>query len=415
MRLPLRKLVFWLHLGVAVMGGLVILLLAATGLLLAYEAQIRAWADRDARLIDPIPGGSALPAPLESTLGAIAAAHPDLPVTAVTLARDADEALVLALGRDGVLYVDPYRAVATGSGSTGVAACLKRMTELHRYVGAAGERRPLGKGMTGAANLAFLAVLLSGLYLWVPRVWTRAQLRRRVWFRRGLDPTARDLNWHHVLGLMTAAPLVLIVVSALPISYAWAGDLLLWITASPRAAAATSPSSSAGARTAGATTATLGDMDLDGLERVVAGAMAAAPDWRSLTVRLPLPDDGRVAISADASARRGRPDLRTQLVLDRASGALVSREGFAEQSAGRRARSWMRWIHTGEAGGLPGQTLAALACAATLVLGWTGMALAWRRLLQWRRRTATREEAHGELAREVSATNYRKRMTHEEA
>ncbi len=51
MRLPLRKLVFWLHLGAAVSLGLVILLLAATGLLLAFESQILAWADRDSSRI----------------------------------------------------------------------------------------------------------------------------------------------------------------------------------------------------------------------------------------------------------------------------------------------------------------------------------------------------------------------------
>ncbi|HEX6736709.1 MAG TPA: PepSY domain-containing protein, partial [Vicinamibacteria bacterium] len=53
-----------------------------------------------------------------------------------------------------------------------------------------------------------------------------------------------------------------------------------------------------------------------------------------------------------------------------------------------RLRSWMRWIHTGEAGGWPGQAVAGLASAGGALLVWTGLALAWRRWRAWRRRLA---------------------------
>jgi hypothetical protein len=45
---------------------------------------------------------------------------------------------------------------------------------------------------------------------------------------------------------------------------------------------------------------------------------------------------------------------------------------------------------------MPGQIVAALACAATLVLGWTGFALALRRLNGWRRRVAVSLPLHPE-------------------
>ena len=50
-----------------------------------------------------------------------------------------------------------------------------------------------------------------------------------------------------------------------------------------------------------------------------------------------------------------------------------------QQSAGQQARSWLRWIHTGEAGGLFGQLVAMLASAAAVMLAWTGIALTLRR------------------------------------
>ncbi|MSR11799.1 MAG: PepSY domain-containing protein, partial [Gammaproteobacteria bacterium] len=50
------------------------------------------------------------------------------------------------------------------------------------------------------------------------------------------------------------------------------------------------------------------------------------------------------------------------------------------QSAGRQARAWVRFLHTGEALGGIGQTLAGIASLAAVLMVWTGLALSWRRL-----------------------------------
>jgi uncharacterized iron-regulated membrane protein len=78
------------------------------------------------------------------------------------------------------------------------------------------------------------------------------------------------------------------------------------------------------------------------------------------------------------------------VTLARQSGDVMSVETFSSLSAGRRIRSVMRFAHTGEVLGLPGQTMAGLASAGALLLVWTGFALAWRRLSAW---TARRSSA----------------------
>jgi uncharacterized iron-regulated membrane protein len=88
---------------------------------------------------------------------------------------------------------------------------------------------------------------------------------------------------------------------------------------------------------------------------------------------------------------RGRPDLRAQLSFDRATGA-AKWEGYADQSPGRRLRTWARWTHTGEAAGFLGQTVAGLVSAGAALLVWTGFALAWRRFFPRRRGIAQSEE-----------------------
>ena len=90
----------------------------------------------------------------------------------------------------------------------------------------------------------------------------------------------------------------------------------------------------------------------------------------------------------------GQPQKRVTLSVDRATAELVTAERFGNSSAGRRARSWLRFAHTGEIYGLAGQTIAGLASAGATVLVYTGLVLAGRRLSAWllRRRAQARTE-----------------------
>jgi uncharacterized iron-regulated membrane protein len=390
MPVPFRKALFWLHLTTALLAGLVILVMSGTGLLLAFEAQLQALADGGSRYVEPVENIPA--ASLEGLLGTLREQRGELGVSAVTVRRDPREAVSLALGREGVLYLDPYRRVATGQGSTAVRAGFRTVTEIHRFLAAQGDARSVGKAVTGGASLVFLVILVSGLYIWIPRAASWLQVRNAVWFRRGLAAKARDFNWHHVLGIWALLPLLVVVASALPISYPWAGNLIQALTGSPPAPVASAVQRPANAAAPGAagsgpaeSSPRLAELDLAGLDRAIAVAKSAEPSWQAITVRLPAQPDGTLSVIVDNSPRRGRPDLRAQLTVAAGSGQVVKHGRFAEQDRGRRVRSWMRWLHTGEAGGLPGQAVGALACAAVLVLGWTGYALVFRRFSAWLR------------------------------
>jgi uncharacterized iron-regulated membrane protein len=90
-------------------------------------------------------------------------------------------------------------------------------------------------------------------------------------------------------------------------------------------------------------------------------------------------------------SHRGRPDKRVMLYLDPKTGAVANKEVFASQPRGRQWRLWSRWLHTGEAGGFGGQTLAGLASAAAVLLVFTGLALSCRRFAAWRRKGKNRD------------------------
>jgi uncharacterized iron-regulated membrane protein len=70
--------------------------------------------------------------------------------------------------------------------------------------------------------------------------------------------------------------------------------------------------------------------------------------------------------------------------------AVIRGESFSSYNLGRRLRAWERFAHTGEAGGIFGQSIAATASAGAAVLVWTGLALALRRCNGWRKRLGLR-------------------------
>src|SRR5262245_10479635 len=126
----LRRVFFWLHLVAGVGAGAVILVMSVTGLLLTYEKQILAWADRGSN--EP-----SVPADTERFPSGV----PRLPVK--TLASNARAAgggsapptsmvfyaggpiVAAAIGGNGAsgrggntIYLDAYSGESLGSGST---------------------------------------------------------------------------------------------------------------------------------------------------------------------------------------------------------------------------------------------------------------------------------------------------------
>ncbi len=385
MTLPLRSLVFWLHVATGLAAGTVVFVMAATGALLTYERQIVDRADASVRRVEAPAGTRILP--LEALVARVRAARPDVVPTGLTITADPRTAVALTLGREGVLYANPFTGAPTGEGSRSARKFFRAVTEFHRFLGADGDSRRIGRAVTGSANLAFFVLVVSGLYLWVPRTFTAKRLRAVSWFRRGLSGKARDFNWHHTIGLWIALPLLVIVGSGAVMSFDWANDLVYFLAgdAAPGDPPRPGPPGGSAAGRGGTQPAPAFDASsVAGLDPLLASARERVTGWRTITIRLPKPEDESISFSI-ARSHRGRPDLRDTLELDRATGAVARWQPFAAQGAGRRARSWLRFLHTGEAGGVFGQSLAGLASAGTLVMVWTGIALAWRRFLSWRR------------------------------
>lgn len=386
--MTLRSILFWPHLVAGVLAGAIILIMSVTGVLLTYEKQMVAWADR--REVVAPAGRAAMP--LGDLLARVAANAGARPV-AIVLAAAPDAPAVATIGQRVVL-VDPYDGSVLGDSAPRLRRFFRAVTDWHRWLAAAGENRALGRAVTGFANLIFLFIVVSGLYLWMPRKWTLRHIRAVALFNGRLSGKARDFNWHNVIGLWSAIPLFLVVISATPISFPWANTLLFRSVGemppapaaggAPRAAAAAPVGNSVARESRSAvdtrnSIADAGDaVGTQGIDIAWQRARRQVDGWRAITFRPPASPRAPLVFTIDRGTA-GQPQHRGTLTVDRQTGAVERWEPFATQSRGRRLRSVARFLHTGEVLGVAGQTVAGAASLGGAVLVWTGVALAYRR------------------------------------
>lgn len=366
----LRKIIFWLHLPVGVIAGLVILNMCVTGVLLTYEKQITAWADTRSYRSAPS-ATQTQQLPVETLITKARDARGVNP-TSVTLKSDPSAPAEIGFGREATLFVNPYTGAILGEGSPRVRSFFRGVTEWHRWLGAKGDNRNVARAITGACNLGFLFLVASGFYLWWPRNWSLKSLRNVTWFRRGLPSKARDFNWHNTIGFWSAVPLFIVVLSAVVISYTWAGNLVY------RIAGETPPAP----RPNQQTPASPSNTSTNNLDAAWIRAKQQVGDWRSITMQLPTSESAPLTFNIDRG-NGGQPQKRGQLVLDRATGEAVRWEPFSTNTRGRQLRSILRFAHTGEVAGVIGQTIAGLVSLGGAVLVITGLALATRRFRAW--------------------------------
>lgn len=372
----LRTIFFWLHLTAGSIAGLVIFAMALTGALLAFEPQINAWADAPAAL--KAPSDSAAKAPLDSLVVSLKDGGKHLPDLLV-LRKAANAPVEARFDHGRTLMLNPWTAEIIGQPSERTRAFFRTVEQVHRSLGM-GMQNAFGRNITGAGNLIFFFLLLSGLYLWLPRVYSVVSFKNRLLFRKGLKGRAREWNWHHVIGISTAIPLFFIVLTGVILSYPWASNLLFRMTGTPppahgwRGAERVHNSSAGGPADVFAAKAD----QYRSMDEIAAIAKQQAPAWQSLTLFVPDPGDRTVNVAIDTSPG-GQPEKASQLVIDRRSGRIVSVNRFSNNSLGTKLRAWARFTHTGEEFGAAGQAIAAMACLGAMVLVWTGLSMAIRR------------------------------------
>lgn len=370
-----RKVLFWLHLGGGLTAGSVVLVMALTGMTLAFEPQILEAVERGIRQIK-VPEGDVPQLSLDELAakasGTLGGAEP----SGVTVYSGSHRSVVISFGKKGgAVYVNPYTGEILG-GESRTHKLLHQLEDIHRRLA----WKEKGEAVTGAANALMLFLVISGLYLWWPKSWHWNSLKAVTVFNPRLRGKPRDWNRHNVFGFWCLPMLLVTTLTGLIMSYSWANALFFRLAGSEPPAQKQEAPAGESERSREILRPPSGNIRLESL---FSKAAEKSSSWEAISFRLPQKAGAPVTVLIMEKAPAWYPKARSQLTLDPATGAEVKWEPYTAHSPGRIGRTWVRYLHTGEALGLPGQVLALIGSGGAVMLIWTGFAMSGVRF--WRR------------------------------
>lgn len=385
-RAALRPLLWRLHFLGGFLAAPVVLSLAITGILFAWNPQIEAALHRDA--LAAVADGPAQP--LGEQVRTARAEHPGWDLATVTpAAPGGEQTTAVTLGPPGAaagefgpasgavtVYVDPASAAVTGE-----------ITEAHRpdewlrTLHSSWHLGPIAEPLTELAASWVLVSLLTGLYLWWPR--NRRALRHAFRFRRPGRLRARSV--HGTLGVGLLAALLLMVGTGLT----WTTYAGAWIDVARSQLQSDTPSVST--QLTGTSAAGIGEHaghDTDsgtapaatsdpaaGIDRVAAAARGAG---LAGVLALDPPDEAGQAWTASVEDSRWPIESAT-VAIDPASGQVTDRVGWSAYPLLAKATTLGIAFHQAELFGLANQIELTVLAVALIVLIVAGYRMWWLR------------------------------------
>lgn len=418
-----RKVLFWTHFGIGLLAGIFIAIMCATGAVLAFEDEILALADGQVSRIEVVEESEWMD--LDELLKIAKEHDSEFVPTSIETHQSPDRAWRLIAGRSDFKYIDPYTGEIWDTKTKGLKEFFMLNFRLHRWLAMTGDWRPVGKLANGIANLGFILLGMTGLYLWFPKKLVWRLFKDNLFFNNKARKTTRNLNWHNVFGFWALIPILIMSVTGTVYSFGWARSLADQLLGERPNRQGTRIENAQGTRSR---------PDFQDRFEIAQNWDA---DWR--TIAIPLTQQGgnrgrsqqgqgggghshdhghshgggghshggngqtQMAQGGHSHGggshgggggrRRGGgnsisikqnhvlfPESPASISIHPRNGAIVAESRVADWTLKQKLRASILGIHTGSVAGIPGKTIAFLGCVAGLVLVYTGFVLAIHRI-----------------------------------
>lgn len=357
----MRFFVIKVHLYLGLVAALFLLILSATGAVMAFEHDIERW-------VDPVLWHASIGKQLidEDRLVAIAEARfSNARVTAIQIAPRPDVVQVMRMSDRAAVYVNPWDGTITGRivGSTRTQDWIGYVHQLHlrlvpnpRATPALG---PPGKLIVSFAGLILCLLVPTGVVLW----W-RA---KRLLIRAGGSAFRIAFDTHHVVGIFAGVFLFFAGLTGAMVGFDAAERLFYKVTQSDEPNRPKPPQASeAGGRRP------------ISVERAMAVGRGAVPGGEVIQVQIP--ESPKVAF---AVSLRGPREVAVDspipviVYVDPYSASVIRIQDLFAESPGYYLVRLNRAIHTGDLWGGPGHVVMSLSSAALGVMVISGLFI-WR-------------------------------------
>lgn len=368
----IKRWFFWSHLVAGLVAGIFVLCMSFTGVLLTYERQIVELSERSYDVSVTKKGVQNKRISTDEVVSILQMLKPNESHIYVRWVNREGAAIPAWAGRHSYL-LHPYtgEVLREGLGMTG--EFFRVVTDFHRYLSLAGDYRAIGKNITAYSNLAFIFLIVSGLYLWLPkRINVRSLKQQFLLPKTYQNIHHRNRQWHLVFGIWCLPALLIIALTATIFHFDWANKVIYG--AFRESVPVREQHNEVNSLAA----------DIVPYETLFSVAKQHAnahnyEDWYSMWMEIGEHEhEARFFIDKSIGHRQ---ELAYSLFLHTQTGEVTRVLRKQDWSRGNQAWGTARFLHTGEYFGFVGQTLAGLVSLLACVLVYTGVVLAWRRLI----------------------------------
>src|SRR6218665_342769 len=335
-----RKIIHTLHLWLGFISGIILLVVAITGCMLAFEDEMRNLTEHDLLYVEP---QQKTQGSVQQMLEAVHQYRPKAVITQVRYFGDAGKAVQVYTKDKKIYAINPYTNEVLGLRDQ-EKNFMFVVLSLHRtlLLGHVGEEIVFWNACV------FLAILLSGLFLWWPR--RRKQFRQTVTIKKNASLKRRYFDLHSVAGFYVFIPMLFIVVTGIDMAAGSSSGPKKKSKAIPGIAFAESNYDSA-------------------LHQAYKGEPIEA-------IRINLPKDSNDVIGVSIRYETNSLRRQTVFVYDRYSVKPLSTDKWEDKNFRQRFFGSDYEIHTGRIFGMPGKLVMFLAALITASLPVTGF-LIW--------------------------------------
>src|SRR5258706_2361086 len=369
----MRKLLFNLHLYIALIVGLFVVTLSVTGAIAAFGPELDALFNPKLFHVEP----QNTPPLLFHTLAGIVSQKFGEPVNTLRMPNGPDQSYSATVARGQTqVFLNGYTGEILGTRSP--KTFVAKTAQIHkRLAPATGKGWPeIENKIVAIACWAMLFLLLSGLYLWWPHprfsVKWKASLRRVMF------------DVHNATGIYAFVFLLVLTMTGLVVSYDEEITQYLYKVTDTKPIARSMPSTPL----AGATPITP-EQAVEIAKKELAGASP-------ITVTLPNGPKGSYNITMhfpEDHTGRGTGLGRSWVSVDQYSGKVLVAQNSRTAPGPTRTRMINRAIHTGDIFGVPSRLIAALSSLLVLVQAVSGVIMWLKREKAKKKTTSTNATA----------------------
>ncbi|WP_116790373.1 PepSY-associated TM helix domain-containing protein [Flavobacterium psychrotrophum] len=360
------------HLVLGLASGLIVLLMAVTGCLFAFQEEITNAIRHDVMYVTP--GKEQLPATViwQKTQDALG---PDMPLNSITLFNDPEMAVhsyAYKFNEGGFWYftnLEYYYSVYTNPYTGEVLAMYD---EGHNFFNVVKMlhwslliSHPVGQQIIGWATFIFVAMLISGIILWWPK--NKAARKQRLWFQWKDTTKWRRKNYdlHNILGFYASSVGLVLALTGMVWAFTWFQSTVYVV-----ASLSITPPVPLVVKS------TIAHADKDKAFNLAAVAVQQKypeADYYSIGK----PADSTAAIGMHVNLVKGTYYKHHHAYFDQYTGKFLAEENYKDDNMGEKVIGANYDIHVGAILGLPGKILAFTASLICSILPVTGF-LIWR-------------------------------------